>query len=154
MNLRTPTTLRFACLLLVFWSAMLLGCGPSRPATAPVSGTVLLDGEPLADAAVTFTPTAGGRPAYGATDADGHFRLSTFSEGDGAILGEHIATIYKEEADDAILDEGNLAGEPADPSPAMPELLVPAQYTRVETCPLRFNVTNDTAPIEIALSAE
>jgi len=135
-------------------AGIVCGCGPSRPPTALVSGEVTLEGEPLSSAAVTFTPVAGGRPAYGATDAEGHFRLSTFSADDGAILGEHIATISKEEpGSGVIIEEGNLDGGPVDPS-ATPTSLVPSRYSRVDTSPLRYTVTDAMAPIEIALSAE
>ncbi len=56
--------LAFAAILLAF-----AGCGPWRPATAKVSGVVLLDGEPVPEAAVTFVPEAGGRPASASTVA-------------------------------------------------------------------------------------
>lgn len=133
--------------------AALPGCGPSRPPTAPVEGVVTLGGQPLEGAAVTFTPVEGGRPATGATDAQGRFRLSTFDPGDGAILGEHVATVYKEEAASVVVEEGDLDGGPAGPA-TTPRLLVPARYTSRETSELRFTVTRRMAPVEIALSPD
>jgi len=51
---------------------------------------------PVAGAAVAFSPLAGGRRATGVTDAEGRFRLTTFRPGDGAVLGEHVASVYEE----------------------------------------------------------
>ena len=73
----------------------LVGCSKNdRPAMAPVTGTVLLAGQPLEGASVRFMgPT--GRPATGMTDADGRFTLKAFEEGDGSVLGENRVTVTK-----------------------------------------------------------
>jgi hypothetical protein len=63
------------------------------PATIKVNGRVVLDGQPLPNAAVVFQPQAGGRPAHGVTNADGVFFLTTFSLQDGAIPGMHDVTV-------------------------------------------------------------
>jgi hypothetical protein len=60
---------------------------------APVSGTVLVDDVPIEKAQLLFMPVSGGRPAAGVTDASGKFRLTTFEEHDGAIVGEHKVTV-------------------------------------------------------------
>jgi len=64
----------------------LAGCGSGL---VPVEGTVLLDGQPLADAQVLFLPKSGGRPAAGKTDAQGKFKLMTDRPDDGAQPGEY-----------------------------------------------------------------
>ncbi len=48
----------------------------------PVSGTIMADGQPLADVAITFAPDGDqiGKPAYGRTDASGKYELA-FSDG-------------------------------------------------------------------------
>lgn len=72
-----------------------IGCGSDLPATAPVRGTVLLDGEPLTrfdNAAVLLTPR-GGRMASGVIDEDGAFELSTYEPGDGAPVGPADVTV-------------------------------------------------------------
>lgn len=69
-------------------AALCLGCGDGRPARVPVSGKVLIDGEPLKYGYVEFTPT-GARPSGGRLDENGHFTLSCFDQGDGAVLGLH-----------------------------------------------------------------
>ena len=79
------------------------GSGDARP-TAAVQGKVLHNGQPVADAVVSFTPQAiaanGGQPgksASGRTDASGTFTLSTYQIGDGAIVGSHQVTISSED---------------------------------------------------------
>jgi hypothetical protein len=70
----------------------LAGCGQSE--TVPVTGTVLLDGQPAANAEVLFAPTKG-RLASGSTDASGRFTLSTSRPNDGAVPGEHKVTVVE-----------------------------------------------------------
>jgi hypothetical protein len=64
------------------------GCGDNHPARVPVSGQVLIDGQPLTCGTVTFIPT-GHRASQGAIDANGHFTLSCYAANDGAVLGKH-----------------------------------------------------------------
>lgn len=72
---------------------LVAGCGgPDGPDLATVEGTVTLDGEPLPDASVTFTPTEGS-PSYGRTDEQGHFQLTYTRQRQGAELGEHVVEI-------------------------------------------------------------
>ena len=53
-----------------------VGCGTKGPAVSAVSGTVLLDGEPLDGASVVFHPTSSsGLAGSGKTSADGTFGL-------------------------------------------------------------------------------
>lgn len=70
-----------------------VGCGGDGPELASVEGTVLLDGTPLENAKLVFTPTGPGRPSSGRTDASGKYSLSYTSEEGGAILGEHLVDI-------------------------------------------------------------
>ena len=71
-----------------------LGCGSGNPATAKVTGTVTVDGQPIQGAVVVFHP-ATGRAATGVTDAAGKFALTTFEGQDGALPGEHKVAISK-----------------------------------------------------------
>lgn len=79
------------------------GSGDAHP-TAAVQGKVLHNGQPVADAVVSFTPQAGaassnqpGKSATGRTDATGTFTLSTYQIGDGAIVGTHQVTVSSED---------------------------------------------------------
>lgn len=86
---------------LVCASAVLLtaGCGGGRSTkTYPVKGTVMYQGQPLAEVVVSFYP-AQGRPAAGKTDAQGTFSLSTFDPKDGAPSGVYNVAINEPEPD-------------------------------------------------------
>jgi hypothetical protein len=87
----------FACLV-VPGLVLLVGCGGSESGTViekvvPAEGTLTYQGRPLAGYQVTLLPTDGRRPAVGISDAQGHFRLGTNTEGDGAPPGKHPAAI-------------------------------------------------------------
>jgi hypothetical protein len=91
---------RFGLLVVLF--SLTLGCGGANEyATVPVSGTVTCNGKPLANGTINFTPMADqgrsagnrGRVALGSTDKDGKFKLTTYQNDDGAIVGKHTVTI-------------------------------------------------------------
>ncbi|MDX1947910.1 MAG: hypothetical protein SFU86_21100 [Pirellulaceae bacterium] len=69
----------------------LAGCD-DRPLRVPVAGKVLIDGQPLTQGSVCVIP-AGDRPAGGRINSDGTFRLTTFDENDGCVLGTHPVMI-------------------------------------------------------------
>ena len=58
-----------------------------------VSGTVTLDGKPLADARVIFEPAEGGRASTGLTNAEGKYELIYIRKDKGAKLGPHLVRI-------------------------------------------------------------
>jgi hypothetical protein len=64
------------------------GCSDGKPTRVPVSGKVLIDGKPLTIGSIQFVPQ-GARPSGGAIDRDGHFVLSCYKLGDGAVIGAH-----------------------------------------------------------------
>ena len=71
--------------------------------------------EPLAGATVMFNPVAsGGSGAIALTDEQGHYKLTTFDSGDGAVAGEYrvafVKTIYpKQEGVDPMVA---MSGDP------------------------------------------
>lgn len=74
------------------------GCGSSGPKLEKVTGKVTLDGQPLAGANVNFEPedySTGLQAASGRTGTDGTYSLSTFTSGDGAMVGKYKVTITK-----------------------------------------------------------
>jgi hypothetical protein len=87
-----------ALLLLPFLSAV-PGCRQTGPAVEFVEGVISLDGEPVADATVGFSPAGGSGPtAFGKTDDKGVFHLTTVQGGrpqGGAPVGEYIVTVKK-----------------------------------------------------------
>jgi hypothetical protein len=87
------------------WLGLCAGCGRGAgPELAAVTGTVTLDGEPLAHANITFVPEGkNGSPSYGGTDADGRYRLLFSHNRAGAMPGKHRVQIEMQppETDDS-----------------------------------------------------
>lgn len=71
-------TMRMLSLALL---AAFLGCGPTAPKAAKVTGTVKFEGTPLAKGEIIFAPPTGGAPAM-AEVANGKFELE-------AIVGKN-----------------------------------------------------------------
>ncbi len=79
------------------------GCG-SGLKVAPVSGTILLDGKPLAGASINTQPigtssnSKPGSGSFGKTDAQGHYSLELVDPPvAGAVLGKHRVTITRDD---------------------------------------------------------
>jgi len=79
---------------------MVVGCGGSGGKVAPVTGTVTLDGKPLANALVAFQPMAtpgkpnAGMGSTGITDANGKYTLKTVdTDRSGAVVAKHSVMI-------------------------------------------------------------
>ena len=81
-------------LLLAVLSLSFTGCGYRRPAQVKTTGTVTLDGEPVANAALMFIPDSG-RPASGNTNTNGEFQVSSFGGNDGLPAGNYRVTATK-----------------------------------------------------------
>ena len=92
---------RYFALFLLVLTAPFSGCGgKSDFAVNYVEGTVTLDGTPLANAVVSFSPVKGGtgKAAVGTTDAKGVFKLTATennSIGGGAAAGDYEVSITK-----------------------------------------------------------
>ena len=71
---------------------LLGGCGDGLPERGKVTGKVTFNGKPVPEGTVTFYPETG-RSATGRIQPDGTYTLTTFDEGDGAIVGPHEVTI-------------------------------------------------------------
>jgi hypothetical protein len=83
------------------------GCSPSPFKFVPVSGTVSLDGQPLAGGIVNFQPIVvgtgvnSGPGSTARTGADGRFTLATIRGEPGAVVGKHRVKIYSFNAETA-----------------------------------------------------
>jgi len=94
-----PAGVCFAIFALVLLVAA-CGCQKSSYELATVHGSVSVGNQPLAQGKVMFAPVAdasvaeAGKAAVGLIQSDGSFSLSTFGEGDGAIVGEHWVTVF------------------------------------------------------------
>jgi hypothetical protein len=76
-----------ACVASSLCLAVVAGCD-DRPTRVPVSGTVLIDGQPLTRGNIKFVPE-NGRPSAGKIGEDGRFTLTCYDGNDGALLGTH-----------------------------------------------------------------
>lgn len=116
---------------LLLFCSLALGCGKTGEfETAPVTGTVTLNGTPLSKGTVTFIPEHG-KMATGSIQPDGTFSLSTYAAGDGAIVGKCRAAV-------TVLAGAGEANEdkPRQKSP------VPGKYAAPETSGLEYEVSS------------
>ncbi len=95
--MRTRLAVGFVFPLLV---GTLVGCGPDVPADFPplhpTQVTVTLDGQPLPDATVSFSPADGGRwLATGITDTAGQCWMRTLAEYEGVVAGDYRVSVRK-----------------------------------------------------------
>lgn len=125
-------------------------CGPSRPTTLPVTGTVTLDGQPVAEAAVQFIPQAGGNPAQGVTDAAGNFKLTTFVDGDGALPGAHKVTVQKNRVTGVVSNPDGLETGGATSVPIV-VWDTPEKFAQPDTSGLTAEVVRGMAPVQLNL---
>jgi hypothetical protein len=119
-----------------------LGCG--GPHGANVSGTVTLDGKPLANANVTFHPAGGeGAIAYGQTNASGNYVLATGTE-QGLAPGDYAATVI-----------ATVEVPPETPNAETTfKPITPAKYADVEQTDLMPTVTAGSNDIPLALTSQ
>ncbi len=87
-----PSPARWCPVFPLAWAlgcGLLIGCSakPSgMPAVAPVTGTVTLNGEPLAGASVIFQSESG-HSSMGTTDSTGSYQLTAPGNQKGAVIG-------------------------------------------------------------------
>ena len=86
-----------AGLILSCVAFLALGGCDSRPKRVPVTGKVLIDGQPLKYGTVIFMPK-NGRQSTGPLDENGNFTLTCYDPNDGALVGTHDVTILAGEA--------------------------------------------------------
>jgi hypothetical protein len=78
---------------------ILTGCseGKKEKAVYKVRGRLTYDGQPMAQASVSFypvDPNDRATPSHAAADEDGRFEMHTYRDGDGVPVGEHIVVIH------------------------------------------------------------
>ncbi len=149
MNFRWSLT--GLCLL----AFLLPGCGGGSAgpqlSLAPVTGTVMADGEPLANAMVMFAPYEGDavRAAYGVTDQSGKYEL-LYEEKKGCPPGKYRITISKFAMPDGSLFPRDM---PQEEQMAEGKEHVPAKFSDPAQTKLFQDVTADGGefPLEISL---
>lgn len=152
----------FALVTLLMFGGLIAGCGSGGPATVKVRGIVNLDGKPLEGATVGFTPKDGGRPAMGTTDASGQFALTTFTPGDGAVIGTHTVTVSKirstgQQIDASTVPAGSNAmplSGPTSPGAIKIEWVVPPKYADPKTSGFTVEVKRGMEPVTLDLKSK
>ncbi|WP_146447294.1 carboxypeptidase-like regulatory domain-containing protein [Bythopirellula polymerisocia] len=95
---------------------ILLGCETKSPELAPIHGTLLQSGKPIAEARVVLHPL-GGQAAelpqpQATTDEQGQFSVTTLKGGDGAQPGKYAITVElrapRRSGEESIRDGRNL----------------------------------------------
>jgi hypothetical protein len=128
--------------LLFLTFGIFLGCGGGS--FSSVSGTVTLDGKPLAGASVQFVPQGSGRDATGGTDRSGYFVMSTNEPGDGVVPGSYKVVISppRDEVDKTqYATSGDAMNAPAKAPPKKASgPTVPEKFTRPDLTPLTQEV--------------
>lgn len=89
---------KFFAFALLFVAPLVLaaGCGGSgasdQPDLGQVTGVIKMDGQPLSNVTITFSPEKG-RPSIGKTDEAGNYELGYLGDTIGAVIGVHSVTI-------------------------------------------------------------
>jgi hypothetical protein len=137
-----------------------LGCaaekkpGWQRPKVVHANGVVRYQGQPLEGALVTFTNEKQSTSAFGRTDAEGKFTLTTFKQGDGVVPGAQAVAVSKVQMPNQLIDKSaapswRKASTPAQPQPRW---LIPKRYGNPATSQLSVDVSeNGTSEIMLEL---
>jgi len=100
---------------------LIAGCGSEQET---VHGTITLDGAPLANCEVVFSPVESGRPAAATTDENGNYELASSMSQKGVFPGSYTVHMSTEKENE---DESGRVKRTAE--------LVPAAY-RSEKAPV------------------
>ncbi len=131
---RSYLLLAFLVIVLVVTLLMRGSCN-QRPTVVPVSGQVLIDGQPLTSGFVRVIPQDA-RSASGEIDSQGRFQLTTFEPRDGCVPGKHPVEIISR---DVI-------------SPTKIRWLTPKKYCQATTSELTVNIDGPTDSLRIELT--
>jgi len=75
------------------------GTGGLQEGASYTAVTVMMDGQPVENANVSFAPIDKGRSAYGRTNASGVAEMGTSNIGDGVFPGQYNVGVSKSEPD-------------------------------------------------------
>ena len=155
-------------LLLAAMAFTFTGCGYRRPAQVKTTGTVTLDGEPVANAALMFIPDSG-RPASGNTNTNGDFQVSSFGGNDGLPAGNYRVTatklILKDKYQERYDRRVERAAAEAEPGEEPEEVDIefgenayrndlPEKYAQLDTTDITVTITKQQEPLVISLTSE
>jgi hypothetical protein len=141
------------------------GAGAERKPTIKVSGTIKMAGGPVADAVVTFSPQEGQPVAFGRTDSQGKYTLTTYEAGDGAVAGKYIVLVTKSSSGGAaaggatVSHEAFVSGQASvtahaaagKTGGAAASSVLPEKYSRTTTSDLTATVAPDQTTYDFEL---
>jgi hypothetical protein len=124
-----------------------IGCSPSVKLSGlvPVAGTVTLDGEPLADATLSFVPqnwsdSTKMRTGVAMTDANGRFKAMTLQLGDGLYPGEFNVLISKTKTEPYTAEQQQRLEAGKFVPKQQSKEVVPKQYTDAASTPFKITI--------------
>lgn len=151
-----PISLRLV--LVAMLTLLGAGCGRGNlPELGYVSGRITLDGNPVKEAHIEFTPVADGRPSAATSDSAGYYVLFYKGSVKGARLGEHDVTMttfreamtYVEDTDE---------DEPADANIEDSEITIPGRPEEIPAKyfedPLTVTVAEGSNTIDLTLDSD
>ncbi|MCF0233407.1 MAG: carboxypeptidase regulatory-like domain-containing protein [Thermoguttaceae bacterium] len=145
-----------AALCVLALLAVVPACGKSALKTESVVGVVTLDGSPLENATIKFTPVVEGQgdPAYARTDASGAYQLQTTlgKVGAGTTPGKYAVTIdcYEEVETGRMI----LNAEDQEVPETEERSLLPARYSNPEASGLEAEVVKGKNTFNFDLTSE
>ncbi len=132
-------------------------CGGGAIKTEGVSGVVTLDGEPLPNATVYFTPVdkaSGAQQSVGRTNEAGEYKLQTLlgAADAGTTPGDYVVTI---DCVDEVKTGGTTTNDDGEEVPETEEIQrVPSRYLNGETSGLTATVVKGSNTFNFDLTSE
>ena len=150
-------------LLLAAMALTFTGCGYRRPAQVKTTGTVTLDGEPVANASLMFIPDSG-RPASATQTPMENFKVSSFGGNDGLPAGNYRVTakdlFSKKDSKNNTTEQVDRAKAEAEPGEEPEEVDIefgenayendlPEKYAELDTTDITVTITKQQEPLVI-----
>jgi hypothetical protein len=111
------------------------GCGDGRPRRVPVSGRVLIDGQPVTQGTIAIIPEKA-RASGSDIGPDGRFTMTCFGDEDGVVPGTHTVTVTSIQ----------------DIDQKTRKQLVPPKYSEPETSDLKVTIDGPNDALTINLT--
>lgn len=147
-----------------------IGCGGVNP--VPIKPRVMLDGQPLSNASISFFREGAeeGRAGFGRTNSEGVATLTTFKPGDGVLPGSYRVVVTKspENPNTFVVDESSTEQPDAqamlklssmaaqgNPRPRRRRVrsVLPEIYSDPGTTPLRSTIDSSTRSFDIEVTS-
>ena len=143
------------CVIALAAACLFIGCGSKDGVhLISVGGVVLLDGNPVGQAAVMFHHDDGST-AYAVTSYDGSFLMTTREPGDGIVPGSHKVTVTLSIQEGGV--QANAHGVEDYHSPIQPVRtthVVPEIYNHPRSTPLAFDIEKPTKSMKVEVKTK